>query len=86
MGVEGCDKAESDPDRYHLAWQDFRVSPMGANLQLIFYRNSAGRTLVLLRHNERPVRLTSLPAIAQDSYFYDWQLLRQYFRSLLSDN
>lgn len=83
MGVEGCGESESDPDRYHLAWQDFRVSPMGANLQLIFYRNPAGRILVLLRHNERPVRLTSLPAIAQDSYFYDWQQLRQHFQSLL---
>ena len=38
MQVEGCSNQETDPDRYYLAWQDFRVSPMGANLQLIFSR------------------------------------------------
>ena len=30
MQVEGCSN-QTDPDRYYLAWQDFRVSPMGAN-------------------------------------------------------
>ena len=40
MQVEGCSNQETDPDRYYLAWQDFRVSPMGANLQLIFSRIS----------------------------------------------
>jgi broad specificity phosphatase PhoE len=61
IGVEGCANAETDPDKYHLAWQDYRVSPMGANLQIIFYRNAKGKTLALLRHNEQPVRITGNP-------------------------
>ena len=31
MGVEGCDGRETDPERFHLAWQDYRVSPMAAS-------------------------------------------------------
>ena len=48
MQVEGCSNQETDPDRYYLAWQDFRVSPMGANLQLIFFKNKQGEVIVKL--------------------------------------
>ena len=47
MQVEGCSNQETDPDRYYLAWQDFRVSPMGANLQLIFFKNKQGEVIVI---------------------------------------
>lgn len=40
MRLEGCAESETDPDRYCSAWQDFRISPMGANLQLIFLQPS----------------------------------------------
>lgn len=36
MQLEGCAESETDPGQYYAAWQDFRVSPMAANLQLIF--------------------------------------------------
>lgn len=45
MQVEGCSNQETDPDRYYLAWQDFRISPMGANLQLIFSRTDKEKLL-----------------------------------------
>ncbi len=48
MQVEGCSNQETDPDRYYLAWQDFRISPMGANLQLIFFKNGQGEVIVKL--------------------------------------
>lgn len=84
MGVEGCDAVESDPDRYHLAWQDYKVSPMGANLQLVFFRNKEGKVLCLARHNERPVHF---PIAASDAtgYYYDWQTLRSFLTARLEN-
>ena len=84
MGVEGCDGRESDPERFHLAWQDYRVSPMAANLQFIFFRRASdGDVLVLLLHNENEVRLAGL-APASGPY-YRWTDLRGYLTKLITD-
>lgn len=80
MGIDGCARSESDPRKYCEAWQDFKVSPMGANLQLIFYRPlpayGSDDVLVLILHNERPA---TLPVITSNSPFYRWQDLRDYW-------
>lgn len=80
MGVEGCEGREADIEKFHLAWQDYRVSPMAANLQLVFFRNEAGDVLVKLLHNEREVHL---PLTAVEGPYYDWKELRRYFMGLL---
>ena len=82
MQVEGCDGRETDMEKYHLAWQDYRVSPMAANLQLIFFHNAVGQVLVKLLHNEREVHL---PLVAVEGPYYDWKDLRRYFMGLLND-
>lgn len=81
MRVEGCDGREADIERFHLAWQDYRVSPMAANLQLIFFRNATGDVLVKLLHNECEVHL---PLAAAEGPYYDWIVLRRYFIGLLN--
>lgn len=79
MGIDGCAESEADPRRYCEAWQDFRVSPMGANLQLIFFRPvgkskvSADDYLVLILHNERPATLL---LTSDNPPYYRWQDLR----------
>lgn len=80
MGVEGCEGREEDMEKFHLAWQDYRVSPMAANLQLVFFRNASGDVLVKLLHNEREVHL---PLVAVEGPYYDWEELRRYFMGLL---
>jgi hypothetical protein len=80
MKVDGCAQAESNPDLYHLAWQDYRISPMAANLQLIFYRNDAGEVIVQLLHNEQPATLP-IPTYAPG--FYSWSQLKQFWQSNL---
>lgn len=80
MGVEGCNGREADIEKFHLAWQDYRVSPMAANLQLVFFRNAAGRVLVKLLHNEREAHL---PLKAVEGPYYDWADLRRYFLKLM---
>lgn len=79
MGIDGCAESEADPRKYCEAWQDFRVSPMGANLQLIFFRPSGSPQatpddcLVLILHNERPA---TLPLQSPYPPYYRWQDLR----------
>ena len=82
MGVEGCNGREADIEKFHLAWQDYRVSPMAANLQLIFFRNAAGDVLVKLLHNEHEVHL---PLVAVEGPYYNWNELRRYFIGLLDN-
>ncbi len=75
MKIDGMCNSEYDHDRYHLAWQDFKVSPMGANLQLHFFRNDDNHIIVMLRHNERPVTLPIKPVDGTDA-FYNWDAVK----------
>ena len=79
MQVEGCSNQETDPDRYYLAWQDFRVSPMGANLQLIFFKNKQGEVIVKLLHNENEVKLPIDSPIAP---YYKWETVKAFYNHL----
>ncbi|MBQ8674500.1 MAG: histidine-type phosphatase [Bacteroides sp.] len=74
MQVEGCCTSESDIEKFDEAWRDFRVSPMGANLQLIFFRNKTGHVLVKFLLNENEVHLP-LPAVSR--VFYDWEEVKK---------
>ncbi len=69
-----------DPDEAAEKWRNFEISPMGANLQLIFFRNAEGNIIVLPRLNETPVAISDVPQSARG--FYDWELLKTYFSSL----
>ena len=74
-GVE-LEDAEEAADK----WRNFEISPMGANLQLVFFKNNAGNVLVLPRLNEIPVEISDVPQAAPG--YYDWELLKTYFSSL----
>ena len=70
MQIEGCGNQETDMEKFHLAWQDYRVSPMGANLQLVFYRNGKNDVLVKFLLNENEV---TLPIKSGKVPYYSWE-------------
>lgn len=80
MKIEDCAHKEKDPEKYHLAWQDFRLSPMAANLQLIFYRNVKGEIWVKALLNEKPVKL---PVSSENAPYYRWEVIKAYWQNLL---
>ena len=43
MRLEGACGVESDPEKVENVWNDFRITPMAGNIQLIFYRNAKAR-------------------------------------------
>ena len=76
MQVEGCSNQETDMEKFHLAWQDYRVSPMGANLQLVFYRNKKNDVLVKFLLNENEV---TLPIKSEKAPYYSWEEVKTFF-------
>ncbi|MDE5996768.1 MAG: histidine phosphatase family protein [Muribaculaceae bacterium] len=69
-----------DPEEVAEKWRNFEISPMGGNLQLIFFRNKAGSVIVLPRLNETPVAISDVPQVFPG--YYDWDLLKTYFATL----
>lgn len=77
MDVHGMNRQEANADSVYTAWSNFKASPMGANLQLIFYRNGkSGDVLVKLLHGERE---TSIPVATDIAPYYHWKDVRAYY-------
>lgn len=70
----------NNPDEVAENWQNFSISPMGANIQFVFFRNDAGSVLVAPRLNERPVKISDVPEVFPG--LYDWNLLSTHLRTL----
>lgn len=70
----------NNPDEVAENWQNFSISPMGANIQFVFFRNDAGSVLVAPRLNERPVKISDVPEAFPG--LYDWNLLSTHLRTL----
>lgn len=77
MGVmldeEVDDSDDSTPEAVAQFWQTYRITPMAANLQLIFYRNEKGDVVVAPRYNEMPAYLKDVQAIEGYPGYYRWE-------------
>lgn len=80
LDIDGRGVELEDAEEAAEKWRNFEISPMGANLQLIFFKNNAGNVIVLPRLNEIPVEISDVPQAAPG--YYDWELLKTYFSSL----
>ncbi|MDE5871923.1 MAG: hypothetical protein K2H22_08275 [Muribaculaceae bacterium] len=80
MDADGTGVELEDPEEVAEAWRNFEISPMGANLQFIFFRNRDGNVVVLPRLNEIPIRISDVPEAFPG--YYDWDVLRNYFSFL----
>ena len=56
------------------AWQNFRICPMGANVQFAFLRNDKGDVIVAPRLNEMPARISGIKEVAPG--YYKWKDVR----------
>lgn len=78
LRFEGCDVVESDPEKIAQAWPVYKISPMAANIQLVFYRKKASDdVLVKFLYNEREVRI---PVASDLSPYYRWSDVRDFYR------
>lgn len=80
LAVEGCYSDETDPARLPDTFANYRIVPMAANLQMIFFRplDGNGDILVRLFLNEKPATLP----LPDNGGYYRWADLRPYLESL----
>jgi len=85
LEMDNCGKSYSDLDNLDQEWRNYRIFPMGCNIQLIFYRPQNGRSgdiLVKALLNERETRL---PVATTQYPYYKWADLRAYYLKKLAD-
>lgn len=79
MKVEGCYGMEEDPMKVSEVWQNYYVSPMASNLQIVFFRNPKKKgqpVLVKILHNEKEVHIP----VGTDRFpYYKWDDVRKFF-------
>lgn len=80
MRIDGCYAAESDPARLHEVYADFKISPMGGNLQLIFFKDKRNDVIVKFLLNEREV---SVPVPTDMAPFYRWDDVKTFYRGII---
>ncbi|MBP3511264.1 MAG: histidine-type phosphatase [Prevotella sp.] len=79
LGINGYDMAVDDMDKLEKkGWINYRIFPMGANIQLVFYRKDDADSdvifKVLLNENE-----ATLPIKTDIAPFYHWKDFRRYY-------
>lgn len=79
LELDNCGMAVDNLDELDTYWRNYRIFPMGCNIQLVFYRPKKGRqgdVLVKALLNEREAHMP----ITTDSWpYYKWQDLRRYY-------
>ncbi|MCM1369704.1 MAG: histidine phosphatase family protein [Candidatus Amulumruptor caecigallinarius] len=82
MHLENCYGEDDDINNFYKTWCDWKVSPMAANIQLIFFRNpkEPGKILVKFLHNEKETRI---PVETDMWPYYDWNSVKEYFQSVM---
>jgi len=83
MAFDGCTAEVSDPDLIADAWRDYRISPMAANIQMIFYRKEGtADILVRILHNEHEMYL---PLASARPPYYKWDDLRAFYHRRIAE-
>jgi hypothetical protein len=88
LELDNCGMAVENLDELDTYWRNYRIFPMGCNIQLVFYRpkvkkgkvmtspTTGDNILVKALLNERE---TYLPIATDNWPYYNWQDLRQYY-------
>ena len=84
LELDNCGMPVENLDELDTYWRNYRIFPMGCNIQLVFYRPKKGKTgdvLVKALLNEREAYM---PAQTDCWPYYKWQDLRQYYLDKLA--
>lgn len=76
LNLEGCYTDATDPKAVAEVWNDYKISPMAANLQIVFFRNKKNDVIAKIMLNEREIAVDGLPT---DNFpYYKWSDLRSH--------
>lgn len=78
IGFEGCDIVVDNPEDANVVFQDYNISPMASNIQIIFYKNKLNNIIVKFLLNEQEIKIP----LATNKYpYYDWENVKKYLES-----
>jgi hypothetical protein len=82
LHLQDCCNSISNSSEFYMAWSDFKVAPMAANIQIIFFRKEGSEDiLVKFLHNENEILV---PPVESDILpYYHWNDVARYYDSLL---
>ena len=83
LELDNCGMAIENLDELDKYWRNYRIFPMGCNIQLVFYKPKKGNGDILVKAllNEREAYM---PAKTDNWPYYKWQDLRQYYLDKLA--
>ena len=82
LGIPCANTTTDDWANVSYKWRINEVTPMGANIQIIFYRSKkSNQILVKIMHNEREQILDSAVATPVEGVYYRWSDIRSYLQS-----
>ena len=82
MGLNGADYRTTDLENLDKYWQTYKIFPMAANIQFVYYRKAGSDDILLLPLlNEREA---TLPVDTDVAPYYHWSDVREYFIHKLS--
>lgn len=82
LNLNGCSLQAPTSEEVATHWRSYQLFPLGANLQLVFYRSRKNpRILVKVLLNERETRI---PIPSDTAPYYDWEQVRLYVRQMLA--
>jgi len=82
MGLNGADYRTTDVETLDRYWQSYKIFPMAANVQLVYFHTAASDdVLVLPLLNER---VATLPVTTDAAPYYHWRDVRDYLINKLS--
>lgn len=84
MELDSCGVSVENLDELDLHWQNYKIFPMGCNIQLIFYKPKKGNGDILVKAllNEREATLPAPPTATP--YYYRWADVRDYWMKKLT--
>ena len=82
MGLNGADYQTTDLETLDQHWQTYKIFPMAANLQFVYFRKAGSDDVLMLPLlNEREA---TLPVLTDVAPYYHWSDVRDYFIDKLS--
>ena len=82
MGLNGTDYRTTDLEKLDQHWQTYKIFPMAANIQFVYFRKHGSDDILLLPLlNEREA---TLPVPTDVAPYYHWSDVRDYFIDKLS--
>lgn len=78
LQLDNCHNEENNPADFYKAWSDFKIVPMAANIQMIFYRKpGADDVLVKFMLNEKE---SGIPLESDIKPYYHWTEVEKFYR------